>query len=67
MQRLRKGIPLALCMSRERALNHLGKESSNAKKLKEPLAKQAALVHNLLRKVIGIESPVALSGKNDLK
>ena len=30
--------------------------------LKEPLAKQAALVYNLLRKVIGIEFPIALSG-----
>lgn len=28
---------------------------------KEPLAKQAALVYNLLRKVIGIDFPIALS------
>lgn len=39
----------------------------NCKKIKEPLAKPAALVYSLLRKVIGMKSPIALGCKNDLE
>ena len=33
------------------------------KNLKEQLAKQAVLMYNLFRKIIGIEFPIALSSK----